>query len=97
MTDVDGDGVTVTVVGSLTPSTAGTLSVTTQGGYLYQPAANWHGTATFTYKANDGTADSNVATVTLSVASVNDVPVAKVWKRENVCVREEMMNDATMR
>ena len=30
----------------------------------------------FTYKANDGTADSNVATVTITVNPVNDAPVA---------------------
>ena len=31
----------------------------------------------FTYKANDGSADSNVATVTINVAAVNDAPVAR--------------------
>src|SRR5207249_998314 len=30
----------------------------------------------FTFKANDGTLDSNVATVTIAVAAVNDAPVA---------------------
>ncbi|MFD1606069.1 Ig-like domain-containing protein, partial [Flavobacterium artemisiae] len=30
----------------------------------------------FTYKANDGTADSNTATVTITVTPVNDAPVA---------------------
>ena len=33
-------------------------------------------TDTFTYKANDGTLDSNVATVTITVKGVNDKPVA---------------------
>ena len=37
----------------------------------------WSGTATFTYRANDGTSDSaNVATVTITVDPVNDPPVA---------------------
>ena len=30
----------------------------------------------FSYKANDGQADSNVATVALTVTAVNDAPVA---------------------
>src|SRR5438094_10248383 len=33
-------------------------------------------TDTFTYKANDGSLDSNVATVTITINPVNDAPVA---------------------
>src|SRR5262249_18668693 len=44
--------------------------------FTYTPAANYHGPDSFTYKANDGTADSNLATVSITVNSVNDVPVA---------------------
>jgi len=43
---------------------------------VYSPAANFNGTDSFTYKANDGTADSGVATVTITVTAVNDAPVA---------------------
>jgi probable HAF family extracellular repeat protein len=42
----------------------------------YTPAANYNGPDSFTFRANDGTADSNEATVTITVESVNDVPVA---------------------
>ena len=42
------------------------------GSFTYTPAANFNGTDSFTYKANDGTADSNVATVTITVTAVND-------------------------
>lgn len=43
----------------------------------FTPAEDWHGdNATFTFKVNDGTLDSNIATVTLSVDNVNDPPVA---------------------
>ena len=42
----------------------------------YTPDANWNGTDTFTYKGNDGTADSNTATITISVNPVNDKPTA---------------------
>ena len=39
-------------------------------------AANYHGSDSFTFRANDGTGDSNVATITLTVTPVNDAPVA---------------------
>jgi fibronectin type 3 domain-containing protein len=42
----------------------------------YTPAANYNGPDNFTFKANDGTVDSNVATVSITVTSVNDAPVA---------------------
>ena len=41
----------------------------------YSPKANYSGSDSFTFKANDGKADSNTATVSISVASVNDKPV----------------------
>ena len=37
---------------------------------------NFNGTDSFTYTASDGTAASNVATVTITVDAVNDAPVA---------------------
>lgn len=43
---------------------------------IYTPDTNFNGTDTFTYKANDGKLDSNTATVTFTVASVNDAPTA---------------------
>jgi len=42
----------------------------------YTPDANYHGPDGFTFKANDGLADSNVATVTITVDPINDAPVA---------------------
>lgn len=42
----------------------------------YTPPANFSGLVSFTYKANDGTADSNTATVSITVNAVNDAPVA---------------------
>jgi len=41
----------------------------------YTPVANFNGLTTFTYKANDGKVDSNIATATITVAAVNDAPV----------------------
>jgi len=56
--------------------TNGTLTLNVDGGFAYTPAANFNGIDSFTYIANDGLADSNVATVTITVTAVNDAPVA---------------------
>ena len=46
------------------------------GAYSYAPAANAFGTENVRFKANDGTVDSNVATVTVTITPVNDTPIA---------------------
>ena len=71
-TDVEGDTLTYTVVAG---PTHGTLSGTAPD-LTYTPALNYTGSDSFTFKANDGTVDSNVATVTITVTAVNDAPVA---------------------
>jgi VCBS repeat-containing protein len=72
-TDADSDTLTYSVV-SGPANGAVTLNAST-GAYSYTPNGNYNGTDSFTFKANDGTADSNVATVSLSVSAVNDAPV----------------------
>ncbi|MCT8950425.1 tandem-95 repeat protein [Pseudomonas tolaasii] len=50
-------------------------SATIVGNQLtFTPSSNWNGTTSFTYRANDGRANSNTATVTVTVAPVNDPP-----------------------
>lgn len=44
------------------------------GSYSFQGPANFNGRITFAYLASDGELTSNVATITLDVASVNDAP-----------------------
>jgi lysophospholipase L1-like esterase len=70
--DVDGDTLTFSVV---TNPTHGTLSGTPPN-LSYTPASNYNGPDSFTFKANDGTADSNIATVSITVTAVNDAPTA---------------------
>ncbi|WP_217697922.1 Ig-like domain-containing protein, partial [Sinomonas mesophila] len=55
-TDPDGDPLTAVLVAG--PGN-GTLTLNADGSFSYTPNANFNGTDTFTYKANDGTADSN--------------------------------------
>lgn len=71
--DQDIDPLIATLV---TPPTNGTLTLNSDGSFSYQPAANFNGTDSFAYKANDGIVDSNSATVSLTVNAVNDPPVA---------------------
>ncbi|MDC0709579.1 Ig-like domain-containing protein [Stigmatella sp. ncwal1] len=42
----------------------------------FRPAANFHGTTTFTYTASDGRGGTDTATVTVTVTPVNDPPTA---------------------
>jgi hypothetical protein len=42
----------------------------------YTPLANYHGSDNFTFRVSDGTNTSNLATVNINVASVNDPPDA---------------------
>ena len=53
----------------------GTLTLNSNGSFTYTPFLNFNGTDSFTYKANNGSFDSNVVTVSLTVTSVNDAPV----------------------
>jgi len=72
-TDEDGNALTALLVAG--PS-HGTLTLNANGSFTYTPNANFNGDDTFTYRANDGTASSNLATVTITVCPINDAPVA---------------------
>ncbi len=50
----------------------GTLNLAANGSFTYTPNANFHGTDSFAYHANDGSANSNIATVAIRVLSAND-------------------------
>src|SRR4030095_8506749 len=71
--DVDGDSLSAVLVSG---PAHGALTLNSDGSFTYTPSANYHGGDSFTYKASDGSADSNIATVTLTINSVNDAPVA---------------------
>src|SRR5207245_623958 len=73
-TDVDADTTLTAMV--VTGPAHGTLTLNADGSFTYTPAANYNGSDSFTYKANDGIVDSNAATVTITIAAVNDAPVA---------------------
>ena len=72
-TDADGDSLTASLVGG--PS-HGTLTLNADGSFDYTPDANFNGVDGFSYVVNDGTTNSDVASVTLNVAPINDGPTA---------------------
>lgn len=41
----------------------------------FVPAANYNGSPSFTWQAQDGSAWSNIAAVTLIISAVNDAPI----------------------
>jgi hypothetical protein len=71
-TDPDGDPLAYTVV---SPPSHGSLSGTAPN-LTYTPTSGYYGPDSFTFKANDGTVDSNLATVSITVTQVNNPPVA---------------------
>ena len=46
------------------------------GSYTYTPNPNANGADSFTFVANNGSSDSNVATISITITPVNDPPVA---------------------
>ncbi len=70
-TDRNADPLTAVVLNN--PSN-GTLTLAANGGFSYQPNANFNGSDVFTYRAFDGLQFSDPVSVTISVISVNDAP-----------------------
>lgn len=67
-TDADGNNLMAVLVSNVYN---GTLTLSTDGSFTYLPNTGFTGIDTFTYKANDGVADSNIATVTINVIGGN--------------------------
>ena len=70
--DVDGGPLTAALVDGVEH---GTLVLSANGSFSYDPVANYSGLDSFTYRASDGALQSPTVTVTISVTGVNDLPV----------------------
>jgi VCBS repeat-containing protein len=70
-TDVEGNSLTAVLVSG--PS-HGTLTLSANGSFTYTPAVNYFGIDSFAYQASDGSLNSRVATVAITVKAVNDAP-----------------------
>ena len=84
-TDLDGNPLSITHVngtaivagGPAVPVTNGSVSLNAAGTHLsFVPAANYNGSASYTYTISDGNGGSATATVNGTIAAVNDPPVA---------------------
>ena len=83
--DSDSDGDPIKAFTDTLP-THGSLAFSTNGAFIYTPVANYHGPDSFTYHANDGQADSASVTVSITVNSINDAPLAN---NDNYLVNED--------
>ncbi|WP_175545939.1 Ig-like domain-containing protein [Salegentibacter echinorum] len=63
-TDSEGDNLTASLVSDVFN---GTLTFNADGSFIYEPSSGFTGQDSFTYRANDGKLDSNIATVTITV------------------------------
>jgi VCBS repeat-containing protein len=86
---VDLDPLTWTIV---TQPSHGVLSGT-GAAKTYTPALNYNGPDSFTFRVNDGTVNSNTATVSITVTAVNDAPVANV---QSVSTNEDTAKAITL-
>ena len=80
-TDAEGDPLTAELVSG---PASGTLVLNPDGSFTYTPGEDTVGPVTFTYRASDGIATSNVATVTITVtAGCEGIPATLVGTSAN--------------
>jgi VCBS repeat-containing protein len=72
-TDEDGNPLNALLVSN---PIHGSLDLASDGSFTYTPDGEFNGSDSFTYRASDGLAQSNPATVNLTIVSVNDAPLA---------------------
>jgi len=70
-TDVDGDVISIT---SVQDAQHGTVEIDGDGNVVFTPDENYNGEATFSYTIDDGKGNTDTATATLNVESIEDVP-----------------------
>jgi large repetitive protein len=78
--DTDPEGTTLTAL-LLSGPTHGTLTLNSNGSFTYTPTSGYSGGDSFTYRANDGTTNSNTATVTITIAPTGNVLFADDFTR----------------
>jgi hypothetical protein len=69
--DADVDSQSLTAL-EITDPAGGAVTVSPDGSFTYTPEPNFNGTDSFTYRVNDGGADSAAATVTIAVSPVDE-------------------------
>jgi len=72
------------------------LVFNSDGSFTYAPNSNFVGTDSFTYHTNDGLLDSNLVTVTITISSENDAPIAQddqIDTQQNVPIRIDVLEN----
>ena len=73
--DSDADGDALEII-AITPPAHGSATITDATHVGYAPAANYHGADALTYTISDGNGGTATASVAITVAAVNDAPIA---------------------
>ena len=73
--DADGDAVAVSTA-PLTAPAHGSVVLSANGAFTYTPDSNYSGSDSFTYQVTDADGGTSTATVTLTIAAVNDAPTS---------------------
>ncbi|MDQ1726207.1 MAG: hypothetical protein QOK14_252, partial [Frankiaceae bacterium] len=92
-TDADLDGLTFAIDAG--PS-HGLLDDCTTGSCTYTPTASYLGGDSFTWHANDGVTDSNIATVTITIAAPSVTPVSSDSTGADTLAAAMMANPAAV-
>jgi hypothetical protein len=87
--DPDNDSITYII---LSGPSHGTLTGAPPS-VTYTTTSNYSGPDSFTFKTNDGTSDSNVATVLITINQLNDAPTAQ---NQSVSVSEDTEKTITL-
>ncbi len=75
--DSDIEGNPLSLAGqTITTVNGGTVTINADGTFSYLGAANFNGTDSFDYTVLDGNGGSDIGTVNLTIATINDEPVA---------------------
>ncbi|MBU1187519.1 MAG: tandem-95 repeat protein [Gammaproteobacteria bacterium] len=74
--DSDPETDPITAVLAAGPANAQSFTLNADGSFDYTPNADFNGSDSFSYFANDGQTNSAAATVTITVNAINDAPVA---------------------
>jgi alpha-L-fucosidase len=67
--DTDAESASLTAT-SVTSPAHGSLNLNPKGGFTYTPAAGYTGTDSFTYQASDGSLNSNIVSVSITIKTV---------------------------
>ncbi len=86
--DIDGDNLTYNITSN---PTNGTIQLS--GNLLqYNPNPNYYGTDHFSFRSNDGIADSNIVDVNITINPVNDYPIFSTINERNITEDDSLVS-----